>query len=49
MMEVGVATDVQAGAGHNARPTEESLAIKARNRKWRTLKTEQDRLQHVDT
>ena len=27
------------------RPTEESLAIEAKNRKWRTLKKEQERLQ----
>ena len=31
------------------RPTEESLAIKARNRKWRALKKEQERLQESHT
>ena len=30
-------------------PTEESLAINAKNRKWRTLKKEQERLQDSDT
>ena len=31
------------------RPTEESLAIKAKNRKWREMKKEQERLQDSDT
>ena len=31
------------------RPTEESLAIKAKNEKWRTLKKEQEQLQDSDT
>ena len=31
------------------RPTEEALVIKAKNRKWRTLKKEQERLQDSDT
>ena len=31
------------------RPTEENLAIKAKNRKWRTLKKEQERLQDSNT
>ena len=31
------------------RPTEESLAIKAKNRKWIALKKEQERLQDSDT
>ena len=31
------------------RPTEESLAIKAKNRKWRASKKEQERPQDSDT
>ena len=32
----------------DVKPTEESLAIKAKNRKWRASKKEQERLQDLD-
>ena len=33
----------------DVRPTEESLAINAKNRKWKEMKKERERLQDPDT